>query len=95
MLQINVLSCFPGVKQTKGNQPKLLKKIVGCIMDRDFLAKFSFTGKLAKGQRKISFQNQKNIMALLYPIASKIDKTFEEEDVSGYLKDKILRYAAE
>lgn len=95
-LQVKVLSNFPGLAQTKGNQPKLLRKILDFIVDRTFLAKFSYTGKLVKGQkRKISFSQKKNIVDLLYAIASKVDKTYEKDDLKTYLRDKILKHAAE
>lgn len=80
----------------KGNQPKLLKKITDFIIDRYFLAQFTYSGKLVtRGHRKNSFKERKNIVVLLYGIACKVDKNYEEENFTLHLKDKILRYAGE
>lgn len=93
--QIKVLSSFPGMNRTKGNQPKLLRKIVYFIMDRRFMANFTYSGKSTKGQRKIAFKMQQNIIGLLYSIVSKIDKSFDKDNLTLYLKDNILKYASE
>lgn len=79
----------------KGNQPKLLRKIVDFIFDRYFLAQFTYCGKLVKSHRKGSFKEKKNIIELLHGIAHKVDKNYDEETFTLHLKDKILRYAGE
>lgn len=94
-LQFKILSTFPGMARTKSNQPKLLRAIVYFIVDRVFLAQFSFSGKSVKGQRKISFIGKQNIVALLYSIARKVDRAYEEDDMKEHLRDKVLKYAAE
>lgn len=87
--QVNVLSSYSGVNRTKGNQPKLLKKIVNCIMDSKFMATFNYSGKTTKkdGPRKNSFKDQTNVVALLYSIVSNIDKHFVEADFTEFLKE--------
>lgn len=94
-MQIRILSTFPGMKKCKGNQPKLLKHVAHIIVDRVFLAQFSYSGKSLKNQRKMAFTERKNIVALLYSVAGKVDTAYEEDDMKLHLRDKILKYAAE
>lgn len=92
---MRTLSTFPGMARTKGNQPKLLKKLTEIIFERVFLAQFTFSGKSVKGQRKNSFKQNVNIIALLYSVACEIDKSYDEDDFKAHLRDKILKYAGE
>lgn len=77
-----------------GNQPKLLKKALAEIMDRDLIAQFSWTGKSLDG-KKISFKKFENIRNLLYDAVKKIDVNYTRQLAENHLKNKILRYANE
>lgn len=78
----------------KGNQMKLLRKLVALIIDRYFLAQFTYSGRSVKGQRKNSFKKNENIIAFLYSVANRIDKNYEKGDFEDNLK-VILKYAGE
>lgn len=83
------------MSRIKGNQAKLLKAVVNLIIDHFFMAQFTFSGKTVKGQRKYSFKKKANIIALLYSVASQIDKNYGKDDFDIHLRDKILKYAGE
>lgn len=94
-LQVKMLSTFSGVRRIKGNHTKMLRAVIALIIDRYFMAGFSYSGKSVKGQRKTPLKSYENILSLLYSVANKIDKNYEKEDFEADLKDKILKYAGE
>lgn len=73
---------------------KLLKKLVAWIIDRYFLAQFTYAGRAVKGHRKNSFKKNENIIEFLYSVAKTIDKNYERLDFEDNLKS-ILKYAGE
>lgn len=73
---------------------KLLRKLVALIIDRYFLAQFTYSGRAVKGQRKNSFKKNENIIDFLYSVAKTIDKNYDRLDFEDNLKS-ILKYAGE
>lgn len=78
-----------------GNQPKLLKYVVYCILDRQFLATFTWSGKSVGGKTKKSLSKSTHIIDLFYSIVSKIDSSYNHPAFIDNLKNKIMKYAYE
>ncbi|XP_031638898.1 uncharacterized protein LOC116351011 [Contarinia nasturtii] len=89
---IDCLADQPEIRATSGNQPKMLKKVLTKIMERDMISHFSWTGKSTSG-KKMSFRSLEGIRDLLYKTVNKIDVNFTPAIAENYLKTKILRYA--
>lgn len=88
------MSRFPGINQTRGNQPKLLKRIIGFLMEKQFLAdKVCYSRKSAK--KTVALKAKTNFISLLHSIAVKIDKNYDFEDMMLDLRDKIIKHAGE
>lgn len=91
---MKILSRFPGINQTRGNQPKLLKKIFGFLIEKQFLAdKICYSRKSAK--KPVAFIAKANVVSLLQSIAVKIDRNYDFEDLKLDLRDKIIKHAGE
>lgn len=92
-LQIECLSNRPNVTAVIGNQPKILKKVLAELMDRDLIAQCNWTGN--SKSVKTSFKKLGNIRNLLYDTVKKIDVNYTPTLAENHLKNKILRYANE
>lgn len=89
------MSYNPDIISTVGNQSKMLKKIVGIIFEKSFLANFTWSGKSVRGKKKIQLRIYKNIVDFMYGIANGMDKTYQHSTYLDILKNKVIKYAYE
>lgn len=94
--QITALSDFPGIKTAKGNKPKLMKHVLFTMVERSFLASFTWTGKAGKGQpRKHAIRDYPNFLQVLHFILKKLEGSYDDDMFYDHLKNKVLCYAYE
>lgn len=92
--QINSFTNFPGMKSNIGNKPKQLKSVLYKLIDQTFLASFTWTGKVPKGQkRKHALKDYPNTLRVLRFILEKLEGSYNEEMFLNHLKNKVIKHA--
>lgn len=84
-------------RQTRAISHRALKVYVNLLIDRRFLSEFTWTGKSTPGIRKIPFQDQKEILELLYILTSKTitQEKYTDDEFHGDCVDRIMKFAYE
>lgn len=73
----------------------MLKVLVNKTFDREFLSKFTWTGKSINGKVKLAFKNWKLTNDFLCETINTIDGCYSQSSYLSDIKKKILRYAYE
>lgn len=74
---------------------KTLKILLGLIIDRRFLAEFTWSGKSVPGVRKIAFRDLNHIVDLIYDMTSKVHTKYTRPSYHKDLVDRVLKFAHE
>lgn len=74
---------------------KTLRTVLGMLIERRFLAQFTWSGKSKPGIRKLALKDRDDIVNLLYTIASQIHPKYVKTVFKRDLVDKILKFAYE
>lgn len=78
-----------------GCRLKILKRFLSSILDRAFLANFTWTGKTIGTDRKIPFGKFKKILDLMFALVTKNDENYPRKTMTDFLVNRILKYAYE
>lgn len=78
-----------------GCRLKILKRFLFSIIDRIFLANFTWTGKTNGPERKIAFSKFENVLDLMFTLVKKNDEHYPLKTLKDYLINRILKYAYE
>lgn len=94
--QIQVLSDMATQKRGSTSTPvKLMKRVLGLIIDRIYLSEFTWSGKSKPGTRKIAMKDFTRVFDLIHSIVSRSHKKYTDESCRKDLVDKILKFAYE
>lgn len=89
------MSNEPEVKIALGNRVKMSRILVYKIVEKAFLAEFTWTGRSIGDRVKMKFKELVNINRLLYSVVSNIDVNYDRKTFSEHLISRILKYAYE
>lgn len=82
------------VKKTRVFTPvKTVKTVLGLLIDRIFLAKFTWSGRSKPGTRKIALCDFTESLKFIYTVASKIHMGYTKEDFRSDMVDNVLKFA--
>lgn len=74
---------------------RTLKIVLGLMIDRRFLAEFTWSGKSVPGVRKTAFRDQSHIVDILYKMTLQVHPKYARTSFHKDLVDKILKFAFE
>lgn len=83
------------LKQGSHAPAKTVKTVLGLIIDRRFLAEFTWSGKSKPGTRKKPFRDEKNVINLIHTIALQKHTTYTREQFEKDMVDKVFKFAYE
>lgn len=92
---IQIATLFGAVPKDIKTPVKMAKKILLMIMDRVFLAQFTWTGKSRPGTRKIAFQEYNRTVGIIFALTSKIHRSYTKEQYRKDMVDRIFKFAYE
>lgn len=77
----------------KLNQDQLLKRLVYGIIDRHFLAEFTWSGKSTSGKKKLAFRDLTNVLNLIQTVIRIKYNSYSDEDFRDSVINKVLKFA--
>lgn len=72
---------------------KTLKKVIGLLIDRIFLAKITWTGKSLPGTRKIALEEYTGLLNLVYTTTSKMHTGYTKKTFRSEMVENVMKFA--
>lgn len=83
------------MKQTRASYLtlKTVKRVLGLLIDRIFLAEITWSGKSKPGTRKIALSNYTALLNLVYTAVSKLHKGYTKNTFREEMVDNVMKFA--
>lgn len=75
------------------NKPKMLKALVYKVIDREFFAQFTWTGKSTGGRTKTAVQKFINLNDFFYEVMNVIDGGYTQFSFLRHYKNNVIKGA--